>query len=77
MSSHLDDEILEEILEYDIFVRMSPRREYTIDLKIASIAKAKPMSEPERTHRAPGGQSARKRLQTAHRPMQHNGDKVT
>ena len=48
MSSHLDDEILEEILEYDIFVRMSPRREYTIDLKIASIAKAKPMSvEPE------------------------------
>ncbi len=38
----------EEILEYDIIVRMSPRRRYTIELEVESIKKAEPrIIEPE------------------------------
>ena len=48
MLSHLDDDELKKILEYDVFVPMPPRREYAIDMRIASIARAKPMSvDPE------------------------------
>ena len=43
------EEILpEEMLEYDIVVRMPPRRRYTIELEIKGIRKAEPkIVEPE------------------------------
>lgn len=43
------EEILpEEILEYDVVVRMPPRKKYTIELEVKSIRKAEPrVVEPE------------------------------
>ena len=38
----------EEMLEYDIVVRMPPKKKYTIELEVKSIKKAKPkIIEPE------------------------------
>ncbi len=43
------EEILpEEMLEYDVVVRVPPRKKYTIELKVKSIKKAEPrIVEPE------------------------------
>lgn len=43
------EEILpEETIEYDIIVRMPPRKKYTIEIEVKSIKKAKPrIVEPE------------------------------
>ncbi len=44
----IDEIILEEMLEFDVFVRMPPVKEYTVRVKIKSVEKAIPhIVEPE------------------------------
>ena len=43
-----EENIIDEMLEYDIIVRMPPRRMYTVTLEIMSIKKAEPrVVEPD------------------------------
>jgi len=48
MDKTLDEKILNEMIEHDIVVRMPPKRQYIVELKIKSIEKAIPkIFEPE------------------------------
>jgi len=48
MGEAIEEVVPEEMLEYDIVVRIPPRRRYTIELKVKSIKRAEPrIVEPE------------------------------
>jgi hypothetical protein len=49
MGKTFEERNFEEILEYDVIVRIPPRKRYTIDLHIKEIRKAEPIIvEPEK-----------------------------
>ena len=48
MGEAIEEVVPEEILEYDIVVRIPPRKRYTIELKVNSVRRAEPrIVEPE------------------------------
>lgn len=49
MTKNISNKSIEETLEYNIIIRMPPRKRYNIELKVKSIKRAEPrVVEPDR-----------------------------